>query len=361
MKKIVTIIGARPQFIKAAVVSREIKRSFSNVFNEIIVHTGQHFDKNMSETFFDQLDIPKPGYNLGVSGGSHASMTARMLEAIEEVLYIEKPDMVLTYGDTNSTLAAALAAVKLHIPVAHVESGLRSFNRRMPEEINRILTDTVSSLLFCPTTASVANLSDEGVHEGVCLVGDVMFDAALYYRDKAASDSTILDRLGVNDRPFVLATCHRAENTDDAGRLIEIIKAISSISFRLPVVLPIHPRTKKIISEMSGIDFAASVICVEPLPYLDMVCLEQAAEVILTDSGGVQKEAFFFHTPCVTIRDETEWMETLALGVNSLVEANEKKILKAVMAYSEVKFGLDQPYGDGAAANKLLSIMRDYQ
>lgn len=361
MKKIITIVGARPQFIKAAVVSRKIRSDFSSVFDEIIVHTGQHFDQNMSKTFFDQLDIPIPGYNLGISGGSHGSMTGQMLEAVEKVLYTEKPDMVLTYGDTNSTLAGALAAVKLHIPVAHVESGLRSFNMLMPEEINRILTDRVSSLLFCPTKASVANLSQEGVRDGVWLVGDVMYDGALYYRDKAASASTVLERLGVEDGGFVLATCHRAENTDDPERLNEIVKSISSISSSLPVILPIHPRTKKIISEMSGVDFADSVICVAPMPYLDMVCLEQAAAVILTDSGGVQKEAFFFKTPCVTIREETEWMETIELGVNSLVPANEREILRAVLDYSKVTFGAEMPYGDGAAADKLVSIMRDFK
>ena len=361
MKKIVTIVGARPQFIKAAVVSRKIRSDFSSVFDEIIVHTGQHFDQNMSETFFDQLDIPMPRYNLGVSGGSHGSMTGQMLESIEKVLYTEKPDMVLTYGDTNSTLAGALAAAKLHIPVAHVESGLRSFNMRMPEEINRILTDRVSSLLFCPTKASVTNLSQEGVRDGVWLVGDVMYDGALYYRDKAARASTVLERLGVEDGSFVLATCHRAENTDHPERLKEIVKSISSISSSLPVILPIHPRTKKIISEMSDVGFAKSVICVAPLPYLDMVCLEQAAAVILTDSGGVQKEAFFFKTPCVTIREETEWMETIELGVNSLVPAKEGEILRAVMGYSKVKFGAEQPYGDGAAADKLLSIMGDFK
>jgi UDP-GlcNAc3NAcA epimerase len=354
--KIVTIVGARPQFIKAAAVSRAIRNEFAERVTEILVHTGQHYDENMSKVFFEELDIPHPKYNLEISGGHHGAMTGRMLEAVEKVLLEEKPDWVLIYGDTNSTLAGALAAAKLHIPVAHVEAGLRSFNMRMPEEINRIVADRLSTLLFCPTATAVANLVKEGVSAGVENVGDVMFDVALFYRERARKQSTALASLGLAEGAFALATCHRAENTDDPNRLGEIVAALAEISASLPVVLPIHPRTRKLLAD-SGLDKnLGNVKVVDPVPFLDMVALEQAAKVILTDSGGVQKEAFFYGVPCITMRDETEWVETVDLGWNRLVGASKTAILSAVdSAKNRSCFDHEHsPYGDGSSAFKIV-------
>ncbi|MEN5091729.1 UDP-N-acetylglucosamine 2-epimerase (non-hydrolyzing) [Pseudomonas protegens] len=352
--KIITIVGARPQFIKAAAVSREILKH-PDQLQEIMVHTGQHYDPNMSQVFFDELEIPAPKYNLEVSGGGHGAMTGRMLEGIEQILQDEKPDWVLIYGDTNSTLAGALAAAKLHIPVAHVEAGLRSFNMRMPEEINRILSDRVSTLLLCPTVVAVDNLAQEGITQGVHNVGDVMYDVALYYRDRARSNSRILDTLGLSEKGFALATCHRAENTDSPERLNAILSALAAISTELPVVLPLHPRTRKLVNDHKLQHLLEKLTIVEPLAFLDMVALEQAAKVILTDSGGVQKEAFFYQVPCITMRDETEWVETVALGWNHVVGASEARILNAFAQLKDGQNG-DQsaPYGNGSASQAII-------
>lgn len=357
MIKIVTIVGARPQFIKAAVVSRAIHDRYSDLIKEVIVHTGQHFDENMSEVFFDQLDIPRPSRNLKISGGGHGIMTGRMLESIEGILLEEMPDWVLVYGDTNSTLAGALAAAKLHIPVAHVEAGLRSFNMRMPEEVNRILTDRISTLLFCPTTAAVTNLENEGLRAGLHNVGDVMFDAAIYYRDRAKSVSNALLEYGLNDGEFALATCHRAENTDDPVRLSNIVSALEKISKKLPIIFPLHPRTRNLLTTNNLMDRLGDVRVVDPLPFLDMIALEQAAKVIITDSGGVQKEACFYGVPCITLRDETEWVETVEGGWNCLVGAESEKILAAYEDLTLPCSGISTAYGDGKAAEKMLNIL----
>jgi UDP-GlcNAc3NAcA epimerase len=360
--KIITVVGARPQFIKAAAVSRAISSQFSNQVEEKIIHTGQHFDENMSQVFFDELDIPKPHYNLSVSGGSHGAMTGKMLDGIEQVLLKEKPDWLLIYGDTNSTLAGALAASKLHIPIAHVEAGLRSFNMRMPEEINRIVSDRVSTLLFCPTETAVQNLRIEGITRGVHNVGDVMYDVALYYRERAQKNSRILSNLGVSNKGFVLATCHRAENTDDSQRLASILGAFSEIAKDMPLVLPLHPRTKKLIAENHLSSLLDLIITTEPLPFLDMVALEQGAKMILTDSGGVQKEAFFYNTPCITLRDETEWVETISLGWNQLVGANAKAIIQAVEKINTGTNPMVQqnPYGNGDASQEICQYLLKY-
>ncbi len=325
--KVVTIIGARPQFIKAAVVSRAFKEHRTEVV-ETIVHTGQHYDSNMSAVFFDELGIPKADYNLEIGGGTHGQNTGRMIEKIEEVLKSENPDWVLVYGDTDSTLAAALAAAKLHIPVAHVEAGLRSFNRQMPEEINRVLTDHVADLLFAPTETAVMNLSAEGIDDAnVQLVGDVMYDAALYYASKAEQHSTILDKLGLEKNGYILSTVHRQENTDDRARLSSIMIGLATSS--VPVVLPLHPRTKKCL-ENFDIRLADQVLTIDPVGYLDMVMLEKCARLIATDSGGVQKEAYFHRVPCITLREETEWVELVESGWNQLVGANSEAIMEAL-------------------------------
>ncbi|WP_218191715.1 non-hydrolyzing UDP-N-acetylglucosamine 2-epimerase [Pseudomonas sp. B28(2017)] len=354
--KVVTIVGARPQFIKAAAVSRAIKNAGVERIREVLVHTGQHYDENMSKVFFDELDIPTPAYNLEISGGTHGVMTGRMLESIEKVLLEEKPDWVLIYGDTNSTLAGALAASKLNIPVAHVEAGLRSFNMCMPEEINRILSDRVSSLLLCPTQAAIDNLAKEGLVSGVHNVGDVMYDVALFYSERAKVQSRIKEQLGLEDNVYALATCHRAENTDDPKRLGEIMAGLAEISQELPVVLPLHPRTRKLLEDHGLSRHLNSLTVVEPLAFLDMIALEQSARVILTDSGGVQKEAFFYGVPCITMRDETEWLETVELGWNTLVGASHQKIIDAFREMRTVRKDiLEKPYGDGQASQQVLS------
>ena len=357
--KIVTVVGARPQFIKASAVSRAIRNDYVGKIDEILVHTGQHYDDNMSKVFFEELDIPRPKYNLEISGGQHGAMTGRMLEAVENILVQEKPDWLLIYGDTNSTLAGALAGAKLHIPVAHVEAGLRSFNMRMPEEINRILVDRVSSLLFCPTEIAVNNLKAEGINQGVHNVGDVMYDVALFYRDIARQKSTILQALELTSGGFVLATCHRAENTDDPKRLGDIFSALAEIAAQIPVVVPIHPRTRKLVGEYGLTHLLTKITITDPLPFLDMVALEQASRVILTDSGGVQKEAFFYGVPCITMRDETEWVETVDWGWNQLVGASNTKILGAV---KKILLGFTAPtgilpYGNGNSAKKILALL----
>ncbi|WP_207000522.1 non-hydrolyzing UDP-N-acetylglucosamine 2-epimerase [Trinickia mobilis] len=354
MKKILTVVGARPQFIKAAAVSRALAEGYASKLTEIMVHTGQHYDNNMSQVFFDELGIPEPAHNLEISGGTHGVMTGRMLEGIERVMLSDRPDVVLIYGDTNSTLAGALAAVKLHIPVAHVEAGLRSFNMRMPEEVNRIVADRVSSLLFCPTETAVRNLANEGIVNGVSNVGDVMYDVSLHYAKVAVEQSKIAAQLGVTDGRYVLATCHRAENTDDPKRMRSIAAALGELAKDIPVVLPLHPRTRQIVANQGLLDLLGDVQVVEPLSFLDMVRLEQSAKVILTDSGGVQKEAFFYGVPCVTMRDETEWVETVSSGWNVLVGADKDKLLAAVHE-AAMPAGRPAVYGDGRAAEKILA------
>lgn len=356
--KILTVVGARPQFIKAAAVSRVIRGAFVGRLSEVLVHTGQHYDDNMSKVFFTELDIPQPDYNLEISGGHHGEMTGRMLAAIEKVLLAEKPDWVLVYGDTNSTLAGALAAVKLHIPVAHVEAGLRSFNMRMPEEVNRILADRVSTLLFCPTDTAVTNLSAEGIEKGIYQVGDVMYDASLFYRDRARQKSDILGRLGLKPGQFALVTCHRAENTDDPKRLREICLGLEDVGSTLPVIFPVHPRTRKMIDQRGLTRIFTQTRLIDPVPFLDMVALEQAARIILTDSGGVQKEAFFYGVPCITMRDETEWTETVALGRNVLCGASREKITSAISCWRfDSSIVAENPYGDGTAAARIALLL----
>lgn len=350
MLRLTTIVGARPQFIKAAALSRIIRSEFGGRIEELLVHTGQHHDANMSDVFFEELDIPPPASNLEISGGSHGAMTGRMLAAIETVLLDQKPDCVLIYGDTNSTLAAALAAAKLHIPVAHVEAGLRSFNMRMPEEINRIVADRLSAMLFCPTEAAVANLAAEGVTANVLNVGDVMYDVALFAATRAESSTNILKRLDLTAGNFVLATCHRAENTDDRSRLEGIVHALAEIASDMPVVLPLHPRTRKLVAEHGLGDQLRRLVVTDPLSYLEMVALERSARTIATDSGGVQKEAFFYRVPCVTMRDETEWVETVAAGCNTIVGADRAKIVAAIRGAKWPDGSTVAPYGNGRAS-----------
>ncbi|WP_024335377.1 non-hydrolyzing UDP-N-acetylglucosamine 2-epimerase [Desulfotignum balticum] len=367
--KITTIIGARPQFIKAATVSRAIAQQAqtgqqATPVEETIIHTGQHFDANMSEVFFQELDIPKPDYNLGIGGGSHGRNTGRMIEAIEDVLVREHPDWVLVYGDTDSTLAGALAAAKLHIPVAHVEAGLRSFNRIMPEEINRIVADQLSTLLFCPTRTAEENLGKEGfphqltaqTRQTVLNVGDVMYDAALYYGDRAQEKSRIMQPLALSPKAFVLATIHRAENTDNPERLQNIMTALNRIASEMPVVLPLHPRTKQklVLADFSAVTF------IDPLGYLDMVMLEKNARVIITDSGGVQKEAYFHGVPCVTVRDETEWVELVSAGVNYLAGGKKKNIVQAFQKMRDHVFDIENLYGNGSSARLIVEYLSSY-
>jgi UDP-GlcNAc3NAcA epimerase len=345
--KIITIIGARPQFVKSATISREL--ALHKDVREVIVHTGQHFDPNMSDVFFEELAIPTPSYNLGIGGGSHGTMTGRQLEAIEDVLEVEKPDRVVVYGDTNSTLAGALAAAKLNISVAHVEAGLRSFNRRMPEEINRILTDHASDILLAPTATAIANLRREGLPEGrLHLVGDVMFDAALYNRTRSKMPSWFSD-LKLERNQFILATIHRAENTDDPVRLRSIFDGLASSGNA--VVLPLHPRTRACIQRYE-ITPAPCVYLVSPVSYLEMAWLEANALLIATDSGGVQKEAYFYRKPCVTLRDETEWIELVDTGWNILVGADAIQIGRAIV--NPPTPSADPFYGDGNAASKIV-------
>lgn len=351
--KIITILGARPQFIKAAAVSTVFKETF----DEILVHTGQHYDPNMSDVFFEELNIPKPNYHLNVGSGSHGAMTGAMLIEIEKVLETEKPDFVMVYGDTNSTLAGALAASKLLIPLIHVEAGLRSFNKAMPEEQNRILTDHVSELLFVPTKTAVTNLDREGITKGVHLVGDVMYDGILHFTKIAKEKSTILESMELREKDFILCTIHRAENTNDINRLKAIFNALNN-SKEL-IVLPLHPRTLKYVSDY-GITISDNVRIIEPIGYLDMVRLESTAKKIVTDSGGVQKEAFFLGVPCITMRDETEWVETIENGWNVLVGADENKILEAIVNFSPVNQRIDY-FGNGDASIQMMEIIKNFK
>jgi UDP-GlcNAc3NAcA epimerase len=355
--KITTIIGARPQFVKAAVVSRAFREHRPDV-QEIIIHTGQHYDANMSDVFFDELDIPRPNHHLGIGGGTHGQNTGRMIEAVEAVLLDEKPDWVLVYGDTDSTLAGALAAAKLHIPVAHVEAGLRSFNRTMPEELNRILTDHVSSLLFTPTDTATRNLANEGIMgEKVQQVGDVMYDAAIYYAEKAHSCSKILSHLNLVPKNYILATVHRAENTDNSLRLQAIVQGLLEAAKERTVVMPLHPRTREALKrENLFTDVSSKLYCIEPVGYMDMIMLEQNACLIATDSGGIQKEAYFHKVPCITLRSETEWSELVECGWNRLI--NDTSDIKR-MLYEEMKIkdSGNSLYGNGDTGMKIANSM----
>lgn len=348
--KIITILGARPQFIKAAAVSNKFKQEF----DEILVHTGQHYDPAMSDVFFEELNIPKPKYHLNIGSGSHGAQTGDMLKAIETVLLDEKPNFVMVYGDTNSTIAGALAASKLLIPVIHVEAGLRSFNKAMPEEQNRILTDHVSELLFVPTQTAVDNLKHEGISKGVHLVGDVMYDGIIHFSKIAAEKSTILTDLKLEANNFMLCTIHRAENTNDPNRLKAICTALSNVNQK--IVLPLHPRTQKYIQEY-GIQLGDNIQLIEPIGYLDMVRLESTANKIITDSGGVQKEAFFLGIPCITIRDETEWVETVQNGWNVIVGANQDKIQDAILHFSPQTERISY-FGEGNAVEQMIQLIR---
>ena len=361
MTKIMTVVGARPQFIKAATVSRAF--ASDNAVQEIIVHTGQHYDEKMSDVFFDELKIPKPNHHLGIGSAAHGAQTGRMLEAIENVMLEEQPDGLLVYGDTNSTLAGALAASKLHIPVFHVEAGLRSFNRRMPEEINRVLTDHVSELLFAPTSTAVRNLQNEGLEaHKIRQTGDVMLDAALYYAKFADQKSQILNELGLSSKSYVLSTIHRAENTDDPQRIQTIFNALASIAASIPVVLPLHPRTKSKIADLVSQTTLNAITIIDPIGYLDMVQLERHAQLIATDSGGVQKEAYFHRVPCVTLRDETEWVELVQVGWNTLVGASDaERIQNAVQKALESQPAYDEHlYGNGFSAQAIQKEVIDF-
>jgi len=392
--KIATIIGARPQFIKAAVVSRTISefnkraRNKSSLITEVIVHTGQHFDRNMSDVFFEEMSIPRPDYFLDINGLSHGAMTGQMLEKIEGVLQKEKPDIVLVYGDTNTTLSGALAAVKLHIPVAHIEAGLRSFNRRMPEEINRVLTDHVANFLFCPTQQAVQNLKDEGIGENdllirdlkksaitpdtqipnqtiftktisyerppkVDLVGDVMLDAAMYYRNFARKP-----QFALADK-FILATIHRAENTDTPNRLKSIFNGLFKISKKLPIILPLHPRTRKILETLDiKTNLHTNIKIIEPVSYLEMIYLLEKCTMVMTDSGGLQKEAFFFEKPCITLRNETEWVELVDNGLNYLADVDSENIILLSQKALNTKHEFNKRlYGIGNAGNQIVNIL----
>lgn len=351
--KILTIVGARPQFIKATPVCKALQNSGHE---EFIIHTGQHYDHQMSRVFFDEMGIPKPKSNLGVGSSSHGRQTGEMLIQIEQILYSEKPDWVLVYGDTNSTLAGALAAVKLHIPIAHVEAGLRSFNREMPEEHNRVLTDHCAQLLFCPTQTAVDNLAREGITKGVHLVGDTMYDAAVSFYEIARKNSTILTKHAISPKEYILATLHRPYNTDVPENLRNILSALGALNKK--VIFPVHPRTVKKIDE-SGLDVRRlfpDVHIIEPVGYLDMLVLEKNAEMILTDSGGIQKEAYFFDVPCLTMRPETEWVETVTGGWNILVGANPEKIIENVMDTSWYQQKRGDLFGDGKAAEKIVAL-----
>ncbi|HPT77462.1 MAG TPA: UDP-N-acetylglucosamine 2-epimerase (non-hydrolyzing) [Defluviitaleaceae bacterium] len=348
--KIVTILGARPQFIKAAPVSRVLRK----VHQEIIIHTGQHYDNNMSDIFFEELHIPKPDYYLGVGSGTHGKQTGEMMIKIEEIVLEENPDYVLVYGDTNSTLAGALVGAKLHIPVIHIEAGLRSFNKLMPEEINRILTDHVSSLLFCPTDTAVKNLINESITENVFNVGDVMYDAVLYNKKLALEKSEILRKNNLNAKDYYLITVHRAENTDSFENMRNIITAFANIEGTK--VWPIHPRTRKKLLDY-GLDLGSipDLLILEPVGYLDMLNLEANAKKIITDSGGVQKEAYFMKVPCITLREQTEWVETLKEDANIIVGTNIDKILSAVDKVVEPEY--ENVFGDGNASEKILKFI----
>jgi UDP-N-acetylglucosamine 2-epimerase len=348
--KISHIVGARPQFIKAAMVSK----AWNNGSSEAILHTGQHYDENMSRLFFVELGLPEPAINLDAGSGTHAEQTSRMLVGIEHFALEYRPDWMLVYGDTNSTLAGALCAAKLGIPVAHVEAGLRSFNRSMPEEINRIVADRLSDLLFCPTEQAVINLSHEGLTAGVFNVGDVMADGLFYFLRQASEKSHVMETLGIQPGNYALATIHRAGNVDDAGHLSSILAGLEHTNF--PIIFPVHPHTRNSLKEFN-LSLPANVYAVEPLGYLDMLMLMKHADCILTDSGGIQKEAYLLGTRCITLRDETEWVETVSAGWNCLTGSDSVKITRQFMNFRP-SGGRPDIYGDGHAADKIIEILK---
>ena len=357
--KILSIVGARPQFIKAALVSKKLREKG---VKEILVHTGQHYDSNMSDIFFKELNLPQPDYYLGVGSGKHGEQTGKMLIEIEKVLLKENPDIVLVYGDTNTTLAGALAAVKLHIPVAHIEAGLRSFNKKMPEEVNRILTDHISDFLFCPSKVAVENLKKEGIFKGVHLVGDVMLDIALEISKKVDTEG-VLSKYNLPYKGFVLTTIHRAENTDSEERLHKIWSSLKILAFKgIKIFFPVHPRTYKALKTYEFLEetIPENLILNDPVSYKEMIVLEKSAKVTITDSGGVQKESVYFQTPCVIPRNETEWIELVELGYAFLVGANENLIVQKVeeLFNKEVNIVINQnPYGDGKASDKIVEVL----
>ena len=364
--KIVTIIGARPQIIKAAALSRAIKEHYADCIQEVIVHTGQHYDNNMSQVFFDELGIPKPYYNLHVGSASHGVQTAKMIEGIEKILLEEQPECIVLYGDTNSTLAGAVAASKIHVPVIHIEAGLRSFNKAMPEEVNRIVCDHCSTLLFTPTQAGFNNLMREGFplnNEGpynidnpkVYHCGDIMYDNSLHFSKIADEKSHLLQTLGLKEKPFALATLHRDSNTDNPERLNAILETFKELSKEIAIILPMHPRTRK-----QAADFQAdNVIVTEPVSFLEMIQLEKCAKLVLTDSGGVQKESYFFRKPCVILRSETEWVEIVKAGAACLVDADKTTILEASRHYlQQPPIDFPEIFGDGHAAEFILEKLQ---
>lgn len=351
--KLLTIIGARPQFIKAAAVSRKIKEQSS--ITEILIHTGQHFDKNMSEIFFEEMSIPKPNYNLQIHGLSHGAMTGRMLEGIEEIILKEKPDMLMVYGDTNSTLAGALAAKKMHIKLAHVEAGLRSFNYAMPEEINRILTDRISDILFCPTDTAIENLKKEGFEHfpwKIVKCGDVMQDAAMYYSNFSAQKSKLIEQLNLHNKKFILCTIHRQENTDVLKNLTSIINALNKISEETTIVFPAHPRTQQILKKEN---ISLRFQTIDPVGYFDMIELLKHCSMVITDSGGLQKEAFFFKKHCVTVREQTEWVELVEHGFSTIAGTDESKIYNSYKTLSAKQSDFNvNLYGNGKACEVIV-------
>lgn len=350
-KAIASIVGARPQFVKAAPVSRAL----SKVFDETLIHTGQHYDYGMSEVFFKEMGIRLPKYNLGVGSGTHAEQTGGMMVKLEKVFSHIKPDLVMTYGDTNSTLAGALTASKMQIPIAHVEAGLRSFNRAMPEEVNRVVADQLSSILFCPTSVAIENLASEGIVTGVHNVGDVMYDALLYNLSLARNQSTILEDLALQKGDYALATIHRAGNTDEWSNLRAILESFTRIPTR--IIFPLHPRTRKLLAEFR-LSVPPNVSLLEPVGYLDMLILEENADCILTDSGGIQKEAYLLGVRCITLRDDTEWVETVEAGWNTLAGANTDQICNAYETWFP-EGERDSLYGDGHAAEKIQAVLQN--
>ncbi|MDL4839762.1 non-hydrolyzing UDP-N-acetylglucosamine 2-epimerase [Aquibacillus rhizosphaerae] len=352
--KVLTVVGARPQFIKSCMLSKEMKSNLQT--SEVIVHTGQHYDDNMSSIFFEQLNLAKPDYYLGVGSHTHGKQTGTMLVELEAIMMSVKPDVVLVYGDTNSTLAGSLAAAKLHIPIAHVEAGLRSYNKKMPEEINRLITDNLSNWLFCPSPSAAENLKKEGIEKGVYVTGDIMYDSVLYFKNIALQTSTILEDLSLTKKKYYLATIHRAENTDDPDRLKSILKALQKLE--MDVVLPLHPRTKsKLITfNYSHLISSSHIKIVDPLNYFDMLTVASQAQLILTDSGGLQKEAYMLEVPCITLRDETEWVETIHSGWNYLTGADTKKIIESVKTI-EIPQKYPRLFGDGTTSKKINEIL----